>query len=218
MAEYENRERNYNNGLGKIVGSFAMGCVQADNLAKDAYVQRQIMLMGEDPPNVDFLARTNLIGLDQPLETRVSVPKIILAPSTPLMIEKAMLTMDMTVSAHTEDNLSVQSDIEAEGSAKIGYGPIGGELRIKASVSVAKESKRASDYTSTTHAEVTMVQGPAPEGLMKIIDSLNATTGRALELNSIMIEDQAEKLRIETETTDVESLPSPGGDEAGESS
>ena len=83
---------------------------------------------------------------------------------------------------------------------------------------MAKENKRSSDYTSTTHAEVTMVQGPAPEGLMKIIDSLNATTGRALELNSIMIEDQAEKLRIETETTDVESLPSPGGDEAGESS
>ena len=111
MAEYENRERNYNNGLGKIVGSFAMGCVQADNLAKDAYVQRQIMLMGEDPPNVDFVAQTNLIGLKQPLETRVSVPKIILAPSTPLMIEKAMLTMDMTVSAHTEDNPSASMSL-----------------------------------------------------------------------------------------------------------
>ena len=41
-----------------------------------------------------------------------------------------------------------------------------------------------------------MVQGPAPEGLMKIIDSLNATTVRALELNSILIEDQAEKIRV----------------------
>ena len=209
MAEYENRERNYNNGLGKIVGSFAMGCVQADNLAKDAYVQRQMMLMGEDPPNVDFLARTTLVGLEQALETRVSVPKIILAPSTPLMIERAFLSMDMTVSAHTEDNLSVQSDIEAEGSAKIGYGPIGGELRIKASVSVAKENKRSSDYTSTTHADLTMVQGPAPEGLMKIIDSLNLTTARALELNAILIEDQAEQLRIETEEADPEQLPSP---------
>ena len=208
MPEYEHREANYSNGLGKIIGSFAMGCVQADNLAKDAYVQRQIMMMGEDPPNVDFVARTNLVGLEQPLETRVSVPKIILAPSTPIMIERSFLSMDMTVSAHTEDNLSVQSDIEAEGSAKIGYGPIGGELRIKASVSVAKENKRSSDYTSTTHAELTMVQGPAPEGLMKIIDSLNATTVRALELNSILIEDQAEKLRIETVGSNGE-LPPP---------
>ena len=216
MAEYENRETNYNNGLGKIIGSFAMGCVQADNLAKDAYVQRQIMMMGEDPPNVEFLAKTNLVGLEQALETRVSVPKIILAPSTPLMIEKAFLSMDMTVSASTEDSLSVQSDIEAEGSAKIGYGPIGGELRIKASVSVSKDTKRASDYTSTTHADLTMVQGPAPEGLMKIIDSLNATTSRALELNSILIEDQAEKLRVETEAADPEALPAPGEPETQE--
>ena len=145
MAEYENRERNYNNGLGKVIGSFAMGCVQADNLAKDAYVQRQMMIMGGEEPNVDFVAQTNLVGLEQPLETRVSVPKIILAPSTPLMIERAFLSMDMTVSAHTEDNLSVQSDTEVEGSVKAGWGPISGELRIKAAVSVSKESKRSSD-------------------------------------------------------------------------
>ena len=62
---------------------------------------------------------------------------------------------------------------------------------------------RDSDYTSTTHAELTMVQGPAPEGLMKIIDSLNMTTVRALELNSILIEDQAEKLRVEATGTAV---------------
>ena len=93
MAEYENRERNYNNGLGKVIGSFAMGCVQADNLAKDAYVQRQMMIKGGEEPNVDFVAQTNLVGLEQPLETRVSVPKIILAPSTPLMIERAFLSM-----------------------------------------------------------------------------------------------------------------------------
>ena len=207
MAEYENREANYNNGLGKVIGSFAMGCVQADNLAKDAYVQRQIMMMGEDPPNVDFVAKTNLIGLAQPLETRVSVPKIILAPSTPLMIEKAFLSMDMSVSASTEDNLAIKSDTEAEGSVKAGWGPISGELRIKSALSVAKDQKRSSDYTSTTHAELTMVQGPAPEGLMKIIDSLNATTARALDLNSILIEDQAEQLRIETGTA--APLPAP---------
>ena len=63
MPEYENREANYNNGLGKIIGSFAMGCVQADNLAKNAYVQRQIMMMGEDPPNVDFIALPNTPNL-----------------------------------------------------------------------------------------------------------------------------------------------------------
>ena len=201
MAEYENRERSYNNGLGKVIGSFALSCVDADNRSKDAYVARQIELMGQEEPNVEFLARTTLVGMEQSLETIVSVPKIILAPSTPIMIEKAFISMDMTVSASSEDNLAVGADIEAEGEAKLGPLPV--SLRVKANVSVDKSSKRASDYTSTTHAELTMVQGPAPEGLMKIIDSLNMTTVRALELNSILIEDQAEKLRVEATGTTV---------------
>ena len=201
MAEYENRERSYNNGLGKVIGSFALSCVDADNRSKDAYVARQIELMGQEEPNVEFLARTTLVGMEQSLETIVSVPKIILAPSTPIMIERAFISMDMTVSASSEDNLAVGADIEAEGEAKLGPLPV--SLRVKANVSVDKSSKRASDYTSTTHAELTMVQGPAPEGLMKIIDSLNMTTVRALELNSILIEDQAEKLRVEATGTTV---------------
>ena len=201
MAEYENRERSYNNGLGKVIGSFALSCVDADNRSKDAYVARQIELMGQEEPNVEFLARTTLVGMEQSLETIVSVPKIILAPSTPIMIERAFISMDMTVSASSEENLAVGADIEAEGEAKLGPLPV--SLRVKANVSVDKSSKRASDYTSTTHAELTMVQGPAPEGLMKIIDSLNMTTVRALELNSILIEDQAEKLRVEATGTTV---------------
>lgn len=190
MAEYENRERNYNNGLAKIVASFAMGCVEADSEAKDAYVNRQIMLMNQEEPNAEFLARTTLIGLDQALETMVSVPKIVLAPSKPFIIERANLSLDMRVAASTEDALSVKSDTEMEGEAKVGFGVFSGSMRIKAAVSVAKDQKRASDYSSTTHADLTMCQGEAPEGLMKIIDSLNATTTKALELNASLIEMQ----------------------------
>ena len=197
MAEYENRERNYNNGLGQVVAGFAMACVDADNDCKDAYVDRQIRLMGQAEPNVEFMARTTLVGMDQALETRVSVPKIVLAPSRPLMVNKAILTMDMSVSAHTEDNLSVQSDTEVEGEAGFNAGMFSGKMRIKAAVSVAKEQKRSSDYTSSTHAELEMCQGEAPEGLMKIIDSLNLTTVKALELNADLIEKQYEQLVAE---------------------
>ena len=191
MAEFVQRENRYNNGLADIVQSFAIGCVIADNAAKDAYVERQIKLMNQEKPNVDFVAKTTLIGIEQPLETKVSVPKIVLAPSDSFIIERANLTLDMTVSAHAEDNLSVKSDTEVEGSAKVGLGLFSASMRVKASVSVASDKKRSSDYTSTTHADLTMCQGPAPEGLMKIIDSLNATTVRALELNSVLIDAQA---------------------------
>ena len=199
MAEYENRERNYNNGLAQIVQSFAMGCVIADNAAKDAFVDRQIELMAQEEPNAEFKARTTLIGLDEALETKVSVPKMILAPPKPLVIDRAFLSLDMTVSAHSEESLAIQSDTEVEGSASVGFGVFKGSMRVKAAVSVASDKKRSSDYTSTTHADITMVQGEAPEGLMKIIDSLNQTTVRALELNADLIENQYLQLRAAAE-------------------
>ena len=59
-----------------------------------------------------------------------------------------------------------------------------------ATLSVAKEQKRSSDYTSTTHVDVTMCQGEAPEGLMKFIDALVLNEVKALELNADIIENQ----------------------------
>ena len=194
MAEYQQRETAYNNGLAKIVGSFALGLVEADNAAKDAYVARQIEIMAQEEPNAEFRAKTTLIGLDQPLETKVSVPKIILAPSRPLVIDESNLSLDMTVSAHSEDSQSLNFGLEAEGEGSVGVGMFSAKVRVKASLSVSKESKRSSDYTSTTHADLKMTQGEAPEGLMKIIDALNLTTVKALELNAELVEQQYMKL------------------------
>ena len=200
MAAFANRENRYNNGLAKIVESICLGCVIADNNAKDAYVERQQDLMTQEEPNVQFLAKTTLIGLDQALVTKVSVPKIILAPSKPFVIDEANLSMDMSVSAHSEDSLAVRSETEVEGSASVGFGIFKGSMRIKANVSVAKDRKRSSDYTSTTHVDVKMVQGEAPEGLMKIIDSLVLNTSRALEINAEIIENDYAALRSEAGT------------------
>ena len=95
MAEYENRERSYNNGLAEIVKSYALGLVEAYDTAADAYVTRQIRLMEQEEPNAEFSARTTLIGMDQALETRVSVPKIVLAPSKPFVIGEANLSLSL---------------------------------------------------------------------------------------------------------------------------
>ena len=202
MAEYENRERNYNNGVAKILGAIAVGMVEADGVSKDAYVDRQVRLMNQEEPNAEFRAKTTLIGLDQALETKVSVPKIILAPSRPFVIERANASLDMSVSASTEDNLSVQSDIEAEGEAKLGPLPV--SLRIKAAVSVAKEQKRRSDYTSTTHADLTMCQGESPEAVMRIIDAMTANTVKALELNASIVENEYRQLVAATDAEPAE--------------
>ena len=200
MAEYANRETRFNNGLAGVVGAYALGIVDADNAAKDAYVARQIELMNQEEPNAEFVARTTLIGLDQALETRVSVPKIVLAPSRPIVIDEANVSMDMEVSASSSDSLAVNSSLEAEGSGSFGVGMFAAKMRVKASVSVAKDSKRDSHYAAITHADLRMVQGEAPEGMMKIIDSLNLTTAKALELNAELIEQQYLQLVGETQS------------------
>ena len=199
MAEYQDRERNYNNGLGKVLGGFIQACVDGDSEAKDAYVDRQIRLMSQEKPNAEFQAEVTLIGMKQSLVTKISVPKIILAPSKPFTIQEANLSMDMSVSAHSEDSLAVKSDTEVEGSASVGFGIFKGSMRIKAAVSVAKDQKRSSDYTSTTHVDVKMAQGEAPEGLMKIIDALNMTTVKGLALNAELIDRQYQLLVAEAE-------------------
>ena len=204
MAEYENRERNYNNGIAKILYGVAMGAVLSDNASKDAYVERQIRLMNQEEPNAEFKARTTLIGLDQALETKVSVPKIVLAPSRPFIIERVNLSLDMSVSASSEDALAIKSDTEMEGEGKVGFGVFSASMRVKAALSVAKDQKRSSDYSSSTHVDLTMCQGEAPEGLMKIIDSLNATTVKALQLNADLIEMQYRELVAASGAADTE--------------
>ena len=83
MAEYEHRETAYNNGLARVVGSYALGIVEADNAAKDAYIARIQALLDHPQPNVEFLASTSLIGLDQALLTRQTHPCLLYTSPSP---------------------------------------------------------------------------------------------------------------------------------------
>ena len=55
-------------------------------------------------------------------------------------------------------------------------------------MSVSKDTKRSSDYRSHTHAKVTLQQGATPEGLCRILDALNESTSKALEINQAIIQ------------------------------
>ena len=210
MAEYADRERNFNDSLGPTMGKFAVAMVQADSLSKDAGLHRAMQLAGMD--NVEFNTKTSLIGLDQPLETRMSVPPIAIVKSNPLEIQEANMSMDMTVSASQESSSSLKSDTEVKGSGSANFGFFKVGVSMKAAVSVAKESKRKSDYRATTHADLKMVQGDTPEGLARIIDAITETVSEGLAMNKVLIEKQAEKLSAATGEADPDALTS--GEEA----
>ena len=186
MSEYENRERNFNDNLGQVIGRFCTAIVEADSEAKDAHTRRVLALL--EQPNAEFVADSNVIGVDEPMQTRVSVPVLSVVRANPIEIEEAKLVLDMSVSSSQSKTTNVASKSSVTASGKVGWGPFSLGVKITADVSVAKETKRQSDYRSTTHAEVTMRQGSTPEGLMLIIDSLNKTTTKALEINQAIIQ------------------------------
>ncbi|CAI8366324.1 MAG: Uncharacterised protein [Rhodobiaceae bacterium UBA7378] len=53
-----------------------------------------------------------------------------------------------------------------------------------------KDIRRKSDYSSTLEVDINMAQSPVPEGLMKILDSMNKVVEAATEINvGIMLND-----------------------------
>lgn len=206
--EFERREHGYANTMGELLGAFTSHIVEADTQSKNAALQRiETLLAGE---NIRFAATTKLVGLDQELETKVSVPRITIGPINPVIIDSATIKTSMTVSATQESQTTVNASAGVETAANFGIpGLGGGSVKINAQTSVESSQKRQDDYTSTCEVEVTMKQGDPPEGLMKIIDALNETTAKGLELNGRIIEVQATRLMNQV---DANPQLSTGGD------
>ena len=192
MAEYAEREKRFNNGLGEVMGDFAVAVVEADNAAKDATIDRYVTLL--EKGNVDFATSTSLIGIDEPLETRISVPVISIAPVDPIVVDEAEIEMSMTVSAETSQSDSLRSTTESDTEISGGIGIFKVKTRIKANVSVDKEKKRRSDYTATTNARLHMRQGEPPETLSKIMDSITSIAQRGMDIQERLIDAKAQRM------------------------
>ena len=209
MAEYANREAKYNDNLGQIVGRFVVAIVEADSEAKDAHAKRVLELVAQ--PNVEFRAKTTLIGMEEGLETCMSVPPIAITDAAPIVVERAELELDMTVSAHQESESHVDSKTSMGGSGKVGWGPFSLSVKVQADVSAGKSSKRASDYRSHTNAKLTMVQGTMPEGLALLLESVNKTIDSGNKLNSMIM---AQKLAQLSAAPPAEIPPAAAPEEA----
>lgn len=111
------------------------------------------------------------------------VPVVVVADMRGLEVQTATIKTTMNVSASREDNLSVNSQTEASGSAKIGFGMFSASASFKSSVGVNRDVRRKSDYSSTLEVDINMAQSPVPEGLMKVLDSMNKVVEAATEIN-----------------------------------
>ena len=187
--QFEQREKDYNDNIGSVVGKFAVAIVEADSMAKDSHAARVINLSQKD--NAEFKTETKLIGMEDSLETRMSIPLMSITDLRPVQVERAELEMDMTVSASNESTTDIQSKTGMEAGASAGWGPFSASVKITADVSVGKTDKRTSDYRSHTNAKLIMTQGDTPEGLALILDAMNQTVATRLEINKSLAQRKA---------------------------
>lgn len=183
--QFAGREAAYAQTLGDMIGAFTTHIVEADIASKDAQAERILKLLNQD--NVDFTSSANLVGLNEKLESKLSVPPVVMTDLTGVIIEDAELEMSMTVSAHNSDSTKIGVDAGMEASAGGGFAGFTASLKIHCDVSVEKEKKRESDYSATTNCKLRMCQGKVPEGVNKICDSVVGTVNTALKLNERLI-------------------------------
>ena len=71
---------------------------------------------------------------------------------------------------------------------------VGGSFKIKADTTYKKDTRRASDYSSTINAHIGMERIPPPEGIQKLLDMQNEVVQSAMQVNKTIIEKQADML------------------------
>lgn len=179
--QFEGREKRKFDDLGSQLGGIASAIVDADSQSKDKTLQRQVTILGMD--NLKATAATSIIGKETPLKVDYDVPVAIVADMRGLEVSSASVKTTMNVSASNEENLSVNSNTEASGSASLGFGMFKGTASFKSTVGVASDKRRKSDYSSTLDIDIQMAQSDVPEGLMKVLDSMNNVVRAATEIN-----------------------------------
>ena len=200
MATAARVEKRHIRRLGSMLGEFAKAVVEADSMAKDASIARYIELL--ERGNVDFRTNTSLIGMEQDLETGISVPTIAVAPIEPIVVEEAEIKTCMTVNAHQESSSEIKSTTKGHASTGFGMHKAG----LSAMVSTDHNKKRSTDQSNTTEVRMRFVQGVAPIGLARIVDALSGPVlMKSLEINERLITKQAEALTEEVD--EAEKLP-----------
>ena len=189
MAEYENREERKFNNLGNQLGGIVTALSTADAATKAAALDRQVRILSMD--NITASANTTVIGQSQPLSVSYDVPAAIVSDMRALVVNEATIETTMNVNACTEDSTAIKSETTAGGEGSIGFGMFKATASFSATVGVDKNQRRSSDYSSSLNITIKMTQSDAPEGMMRIIDSMNDVVKTATEINTaIMLQHQ----------------------------
>ena len=193
MAEYVEREQSYGQtAKGQIAGILEAAITGAHHL-EDIYAQRIEAIMSK--PNLEIDALMSLLGIEPGLKYSASLPSIIRARLRGLFMNEVELEGHMDVHASTETAEQAKVESGFEGSGRAGWGPVSVGIKIHGSMSVESSRKRASDYSAGIKWRILCNTEDPPEALMKVVDALVYMQKSVTDMNTTIVEAEAENLR-----------------------
>ena len=169
--------------------------------------------------NITWAAEMSILTMPQALTLMASVPVIANVDMSYFGFDEAVLEQEYRVSASTEDNTSIKSNVQTEVKMKIGgiaaaFGA-GGSVSVKADTTYQKDTRRASDYSSTVKCMIKMKRFDPPEGVQIMMEAMNDVLKEGMALNKTIIEKQFEQAQTEVDEAEVpQSLPEPTTEQA----
>ena len=197
------KEQAWVSSLGERVGNAAVAIVEADSLAKDHQVRRVMELV--DRGNIDFRSNTGLVGMEQQLETGISVPLVSVVRQDAMVVDKATIDLSLEVTESANDTVTGKVSSETQASASYNSLVVKGSVKQTVRASVEATRARKSDYTSKMAVHVSMSQAEPAEGMAVVLDALISPIKAAAEINAQLVERQGQTLM--EQTAGVDELP-----------
>ena len=195
MADYADREQNFNASLGHVMGGWMADVAKADILRQKAWLAEVQALATPDKDGAipQITLASGIKGKDgKPLsEADITFPVVLALLGEQFAAAEADLSMTMNVSASSLDETKGEQAGSASGE---GGGSILGfhvSVKVSASFSESEDHKRESDYRATTSASVKMTRVPTPEPIQRVLEAFMSVVDVECQLAKAQITQNA---------------------------
>lgn len=135
-------------------------------------------------PDGSYAARTVDFGFSRPKQLEdgtvteeyvdLKVPLLAIINTPSLSVKEAEVDFTMSVSSSTSSESSKDSEADLDATAKLNYGIFSLKVHVHGHVATHSANTRKSDNSAKYNVRVVARDDGPPEGLMKVLDMLNA--------------------------------------------
>ena len=210
---------NAGKGIDSILGATFTAVNRAEKMRKHSDIEYLEELSKLPPIAFDFGG--SLIGIDKPLKVQAHMPVFTMADLTSAALDTMTVDMSLDIQDHQESSIASDTAMKAEGSARIGIGPIGAKVHISASVAVHTANKRSTDQRAHVGMEAVLKRTDPPEGVHLVADAGNQIISKLMDMNMTIIEGKANQMQADVSEKanaepDVEASPKGSDGDGGE--